>query len=121
MVLLPFFVWDGIFWKGDESGPWIQLGVNIAGVISIMAWAAVHSCVIFGGLKLCNLLRISGEDEFKGCDITKHGESAYPVNAWKEAQYDSSTQTLPVMKPSDDTQNGRDNGGVDNIAMEKFE
>ena len=134
MLLLPFFVYpDGIFLTGTQSAPWIQLGANIAGVLAIILWAGAHSLVIFGGLKYCNLLRISADDEFTGVDMAKHGESAYPVNSWKEVQYSRGTQTLPVMQheceikkrlPNEISNDGPMpgcNGGVDNIAMNKFE
>ena len=138
MILLPFFVYpDGIFFIGTQSAPWIQLGANIAGLLAIILWAAAHSLLIFGGLKYCNLLRISTDDEFSGVDIAKHGESAYPVNSWKEAQYSRGTQTLPVMEhdceiktrlPNEISSDApvlmrsmASNGGVDNIAMNKFE
>ena len=147
MLLVPFFIYgEGIFWKGDHSDPWIQLGVNIAGLLSIIVWAGFHSCLIFGGLKYFGLLRINPVDEFSGYDIIKHGESAYPKSAWKEAQYNRSSciQTLPVManqatkekketyEPSNDVKTstcsaGVDNvestskAGVDNIAMVRFE
>ena len=34
---------------------------------------------MFGALNYFNNLRVSPEDEFKGVDLTKHGESAYPA------------------------------------------
>ena len=33
------------------------------------------------------MLRVETEHEFKGMDLLKHGESAYPADAWVEAQY----------------------------------
>ena len=33
------------------------------------------------------MLRVSASDEEDGMDVVKHGESAYPVNAWLEYQY----------------------------------
>ena len=132
--MVPLFVYpDGIFFAASKSHPWIQLATNIAGVLSIILWAGTHSFVIFGGLKYFNLLRISMEVEFHGCDIIKHGESAYPVNSWKELQYSRSTQTLPVMARQYETKKREPNepnsarkiapynGGVDNMSMEKFD
>ena len=42
---------------------------------------------MFGGLRLIKKLRIDRETEFKGNDQIKHGESAYPRDAWVEMQY----------------------------------
>ena len=33
------------------------------------------------------MLRVSTEMEFKGMDLVKHGEAAYPAGAWVEYQY----------------------------------
>ena len=33
------------------------------------------------------MLRVEMEHEFKGMDLLKHGESAYPADAWVEQQY----------------------------------
>ena len=137
VILRPFLAGgEGIFWTGNESDQWIQLGVNIAGLLVITAWAGGHCLLIFGGLKYFNLLRIDNETELVGCDITKHGESAYPVEAWNEIQYDtrSSKQTqLPITirqnepsgiescEHSSGAQNRHFKSGVDNKAMENNE
>ena len=134
MVMVPFFLYpEGICFAASKPGPWIQLAANIAGVVSIILWAGTHSFVIFGGLKYFNLLRIVTEDEFLGVDMIKHGESAYPANAWKELQYSRSTQTLPIMarqyettkrelkEPHSARRVAPYNGGVDNMAMEKID
>ena len=52
-----------------------------------MAWCGGCSLVIFGGLRLAGLLRVDEETEYSGNDIPKHGESAYPADAWVEMQY----------------------------------
>ena len=140
VLLLPFFAYgDGIFWIGDQPDPWIQLGVNIACLLAIIVWAGLHSIVIFGSLSYFNLLRIDREIEFKGCDITKHGEAAYPVSAWKETQYDVATTNMKKNLPSFMAHNtsiasnpvdlnippgyvpwkGEQNG-IDNVAMERI-
>ena len=38
-------------------------------------------------MKYIKLLRIDRETEFRGNDQIKHGESAYPRDAWVELQY----------------------------------
>ena len=141
--MLPFLAYGkGIFWIGNTAEPWIQLGINIGSLLAIIVWAAVHSFAIFGGLYYFNLLRIDKETEFLGCDITKHGESAYPVTAWKETQYDASITNLKTSIPSFMSHNeintvsevpesnshrnknsveNRQMNGVDNVAMDKIE
>ena len=66
---------------------WKGLGWNILGVLCIILWAGVWSTLMFGGLSLIKKLRIDRETEFKGNDMIKHGESAYPRDAWVEMQY----------------------------------
>ena len=68
----------GIFWDGHASVPWLVLGYNIAGAIVIMLWSAFWSILLFGSLYFLKMLRVSTDDEFKGMDLIKHGESAYP-------------------------------------------
>jgi len=77
----------GIFWDGSVSHPWLVLGYNIAGAIVIMLWSSFWSTVLFGSLYFLKMLRVSTDDEFKGMDLIKHGESAYPAAAWVEYQY----------------------------------
>jgi len=88
VLLAPFFKQgSGIFWDGLYVDPWETLGINIAGVLTIILWAGFWSCALFGSLKAAGMLRIDSETEFKGCDIVKHGEAAYPRDAWVEGQY----------------------------------
>ena len=75
----------GIFWdgghfpEGEANVPWSVLGYNIAGSICIMLWSFLWSFILFGSLYWLKMLRVSTEDEFKGMDVIKHGESAYPA------------------------------------------
>ena len=99
--MLPFLAYGtGIFWIGDTADPWAQLGINLGCLLAIILWAAAHSFVIFGLLYHFKLLRIDKETEFRGCDIVKHGEAAYPVSAWKEMQYDNATTNMKKSLPS---------------------
>lgn len=88
VLSVPFFAFGtGIFWLGDQEESWKLLGINLAGVLAITLWAAFWSSLIFGPLKFFDQLRIDSDTEFRGCDIIKHGEAAYPVDAWVELQY----------------------------------
>jgi Amt family ammonium transporter len=76
----------GIFVYGDHSYAWKRLGINLLGVLAIALWSILWSVIIFGGLKKLKLLRIDHETERLGNDGVKHGESAYPMDAWVLAQ-----------------------------------
>ena len=78
---------DGIFYAGDTLDSWYKLAVQLLGIIAIGAWTTVWSFLLFGMLRLLKLLRIDRETEFRGNDLLKHGESAYPADAWVELQY----------------------------------
>merc|ERR1719458_935298 len=77
----------GIFFDGHTSFPWTVLGVHIAAAIAILVWSIFWSTLLFGSLKYFKMLRVSTEMEFKGMDLVKHGEAAYPAGAWVEYQY----------------------------------
>ena len=78
--------------KGHTSEPWYLLGINIAGGVCIMLWAAVCSFIIFYTLNFFCLFRIKPQVEFKGMDVCEHGEAAYPVDAWIEQQYNHNSE-----------------------------
>jgi len=124
VLLVPFFsIVDGgedgkdqggIFWYGSYSYAWTRFGINIAGLLAITAWSLVWSILIFGTLKYFDLLRVDTDTEFKGCDLVKHGESAYPVDAWVELQYEkksrkTSNNAAPMMMGA--SSRGKDNKG----------
>ena len=66
LLCVPWFMYAGqaegqrgIFWDGHTSFPWLVLGHNIAGAVAIMAWADTQSTLLFGGLKMLGILRVS--------------------------------------------------------------
>ena len=72
----------GIFWMStvkfiewseteDYFNPWKLLGVNVAGLVTIIAWSAFWSTFIFGGLQFFNNLRVDEITETKGNDIVR--------------------------------------------------
>jgi len=81
----------GIFWDGHTSYPWTVLGIHCAGGVVILLWSVSWSTLLFGTLKYFEMLRVSTEMEFKGMDLVKHGEAAYPAGAWVEYQYNNSS------------------------------
>jgi len=75
-----------------------QIWSQLVGILVITAWSAAISSLLFYILKLNNKLRVPREMELEGLDLTKHGESAYPAQAWREMQYqndDSGGLALP--------------------------
>ena len=75
-----------IIYAISNSLSWRALGVNLLGVVAIIVWSFVLSLIIFLPLKLFGKYRVDKETEFKGNDLIKHGESAYPRDAWVEMQ-----------------------------------
>jgi len=106
LIAVPFFMsagledgQRGILFDGHLSHPWTVLGVNIAGGLAITTWAVVWSVLLFGGLKMAKMLRVTTDEEFKGMDLMKHGEAAYPAGAWVEYQYNKNTAGGPSINP----------------------
>jgi len=81
-----FFKKDGIFVTGSSAAA-MGLAWNIIGLIAIISWTGILSFVMFYALKKVKMLRVEASMEFSGMDILKHGESAYPADAWVEQQY----------------------------------
>ena len=75
----------------------MDLGINLLGLLSIIAWAGFWSSLIFGTMKYFKILRIDEHTEIMGNDIVKHGEAAYPKDAWIEMQYQSNPNLPPNM------------------------
>ncbi len=64
----------GLFYGGGFK----LLGIELLGVVSVIAWVTVTMLIIFSLIKLIIGLRASKEDEIIGLDISEHGlESAY--------------------------------------------
>merc|ERR1712151_365239 len=49
-----------------------QTAMQIVGVLCIILWTSVTSILLFGGLRLGNLLRVSEEAEIRGLDQDHH-------------------------------------------------
>jgi len=56
-----------------------QLGIQALGVGITLVWSGVVSLVAYFVVKAIFGLRVSGEAEREGLDITSHGEQAYEV------------------------------------------
>ena len=65
---------EGLFYGGGFT----QLGLQLIGLVSVAAWAAVTITIAFLVIKKTIGLRASEEEELIGLDITEHGlDSAY--------------------------------------------
>ena len=70
------------------------------GIFTIILWAGGIAFIIFYILKSRDLLRLPLAVETAGCDVLKHGEPAYPSEAWQEFQYQTSGGLPPNMMGS---------------------
>lgn len=61
----------GVLYGGSGN----MLGANIVSIIVIFCWVTFWSCVLFGGLKSVNLLRVDDAVEEEGLDSSEHGAS----------------------------------------------
>ena len=67
-------VGEGLFYGGGIR----QLGLQLLGVVSVAAWAAVTITITFLIIQATAGLRVSAEEELQGLDATEHGlSSAY--------------------------------------------
>lgn len=92
----------GLFYGGGFS----FLGVQILGVVSVMAWVAVTMTIIFLVIKHTVGLRVSNEEEIAGLDIEEHGlASSYadfmPIHFNSVASAEAATTiATPIVIPS---------------------
>jgi Amt family ammonium transporter len=60
-----------------HGGGFAQLGKQLIGVVSVGAWAAITSLVLFLIIKATVGLRVSPKDEQMGLDLSEHKSEAY--------------------------------------------
>ncbi|MDR2738660.1 MAG: ammonium transporter [Treponema sp.] len=60
-----------------HGGGFAQLGIQFLGIISVGAWAAIMSVVLFFLIKAVLGLRVSPKDELMGLDQSEHKSEAY--------------------------------------------
>lgn len=113
-ILTGFFAVDGGLFYG---GGFKFLGIQLLGVICVMAWVTVTMIIVFNVIKKTVGLRVSAEEEIEGLDKKEHGlESSYadfmPMNPSlagisysqssatitpSSSHIDDSTDTIPVI------------------------
>ncbi len=65
---------NGLFYGGGFS----QLGIQLIGMLSVLAWTGVTMTIVFKLIDLTVGLRVSKEEEIEGLDVKEHGlSSAY--------------------------------------------
>eukprot|EP00127_Corallochytrium_limacisporum_P006296 Clim_evm7s225 gene=Clim_evmTU7s225 len=104
-----FSVDTGIFYQWD-SDSFKQFGWNIVGNISVIAWVAVTMAIFFFGFKATGLLRVTEKVELEGLDMYKHGEPAYPRDAYRDSQVTTGSQDFSTMKKPGDAVKASDAG-----------
>ena len=78
VICVAFFMQgSGIFWSGNTSEPWIILGNNLLGLLTIFVWAGLWSTLIFGSLSAAKILRVDRETEFRGSDLVRDLKTIY--------------------------------------------
>ncbi len=65
---------NGLFFGGGMA----QLGKQLLGVVSVVAWAAITAALMFYALKKTIGLRVDEEGQRIGLDISEHDLEAYP-------------------------------------------
>ena len=113
-ILTGFFAVDGGLFYGDGFK---FLGIQLLGVICVMAWVTITMIIVFNVIKKTVGLRVSAEEEIEGLDKKEHGlESSYadfmPMNPSlagisysqssatitpPSSHIDDSTDTIPVI------------------------
>ena len=120
VLAAPFVIGEGgVFSAEDSVTAMHQIWSQVVGLLVITAWSASISSLIFYILKLNNKLRLPEEVEIAGCDIIKHGEAAYPAEAWVEAQYGQGLPLPPNMRSRTHTPFNIENLGVEESENEK--
>lgn len=65
---------EGLFYTGSAR----LLGVQVLGIVAVLAWTIITMTLAFFIIKKTVGLRVSAEEEIKGLDVTEHGlPSAY--------------------------------------------
>jgi ammonium transporter, Amt family len=74
---------DGTFGgiSGLTDGNTDQIVSQLISMVSVVAWTAVTSAIIFGIIKMTMGLRVPAEDELAGVDLTEHTQIAYPADS----------------------------------------
>ena len=93
-IAVGLFATDGGLFYG---GGFRFLGIQILGVVSVLAWVTVCMVIIFTVLKNTVGLRVSAKEEIEGLDATEHGlASAYAGFAFSTNDLDDGGETIEL-------------------------
>lgn len=77
-VILPSFLDrdEGVVYGADGK----QIGIQLLGLVAIIAWTCIGTLIIFGGCKLMNKLRMPVYAEIYGLDMVDNGVYGFTVD-----------------------------------------
>jgi len=110
-----------LLFNGDwDRASGLRMAWQLAGLMSIIAWTVIFCLIMFGSLRCFNMLRVSVDLEYKGLDIPKHGEPAYPRESYGHGYHE---HVLRMSKAGalEDYHMGISNDGFLNDGIEPYE
>lgn len=72
------------------TGSATLLGIQVIGVVSVIAWVAASSSVVVLAMKWTMGIRVTSEEEIAGLDYVEHGTSAYEAQETYGGSFDRS-------------------------------
>jgi len=94
---------NGLFYGGGFD----QLGRQLLGAVSVMAYSAVMTALICLVLKRCLTFRLSPAEELAGIDVSEHAEVAYDLSNVRYTTYRGLSHALVVPALEETTVGGR--------------
>jgi len=76
-ILLSFFGQSSLGGLGNLESMGKQLGIQLTGIGVTIVWSVVATVIIMLVTKAIVGIRVDGEEEDRGMDLTEHGEDAY--------------------------------------------
>ena len=121
LLAAPAYAYHGALDDGCKEGGGVGafygggclIGVTVATLFAEIAWVSGTSLVLFGGLRLAGLLRVSFESEELGLDVMKHGGTAYENNrSPNEESLDNSKHGGNMFTPNEESLDSSKHGGT---------
>jgi len=80
-ILAAVFAMEGLGGPGLAEGVSVggQLGVQITGVVAVVAWSAIATWVIVKVTGMLTGLRVTDDQITEGLDLAQHGERGYSL------------------------------------------
>lgn len=90
-IILPSFLDrdDGVCYGGDGK----QIGIQLLGLVAIIAWSTLCSFIIFGACKLAGILRVPAYAEIYGLDMLDNGIYGFNIHLPSPKDHLSSEDT----------------------------